>query len=438
MNLLYIHNDYGMPSGEEHAAEAIVRLLTQNGHAVRWFRRSSAELGRSLRGQVKGFCAGIYNPFSAAALNRLLRDFRPDLVQVQNIYPLISPSIFAVLRRFRLPVVMRCPNYRLFCPNGLHLVNGEICERCLGPGREWWCVVRNCEGSRLKSAGYALRNIVARISRSIVDNVHVFLVQSEFQKGKFIHNGLPAERIAVIPGMTFSSAPPGSVSPGEVVTFAGRISREKGIGVFLDAARLLPEIRFVIAGNDGQMPGIRDRAPANVEWLGFIGNEELRRLYLRSRIVVVPSICYEAFPNVLIQAMRLGKPVVCSALGGMPEIIGQGSAGLLSKPGHAGDLATKIRLLYANPELCRQLGSAGRQRVLQEYCPPSVYRRLMEAFSRAMQLSGRGSRDHESEGRRSAGDAPADGSIPALTGECSRGPSAPDTCERDGHVPPTR
>ena len=387
MNVLYIHNDYGRPSGEEHAAEQIAGVLTERGHTVRWFRRSSGELGQSLAGRVKGFFTGIHNPAAAAALNRLLDRGKPDVALVQNLYPLISPSIFAVLRQRQIPVVMRCPNYRLFCPNGLHLVGGRICERCLGAGREWWCLLRNCEGSRLKSAGYALRNAVARIRGSILNNVHVFLVQSAFQKEKFIRLGIPGDKLEILPGMIQTEPLTDPVPLGEVVTYVGRISREKGIEEFLGAARLLPDIPFAVAGDERGLPHLRARSPSNVEWLGFLARPELRRLYLRSRMVVVPSLCYEGFPNVLVQAMALGKPAVCSAIGGLPEILGGGSAGLLAEPGNVTDLANKIRRLYSQPELCRQLGRAGQERVRREYSPEVGYECLMRAFRRATDLN---------------------------------------------------
>ena len=338
MNILYIHNDYGKPSGEEHAAERIAGLLAERGHVVQWFRRSSAELHRSATGRIKGFLTGVHNPAAAVALDRYLGNFRPDVALVQNIYPLISPSVFPVLRRWKIPVVMRCPNYRLFCPNGLHLAGGEICERCLERGREWWCVLRNCENNRLKSAGYALHNAVARIRGSILNYVHLFLVQSGFQRDKFIHRGIPAGKLEILPGMVQVTPLPGAAPLGDVVAFIGRVSPEKGIREFLEAARLLPEIPFAVAGDCVTMPTVHRGAPSNVEWLGFLNEADLQRLYLRSRMIVVPSLCYEGFPNVLVQAMSWRKPVICSAIGGLPEILGPGLANLLSEPGDAEDL----------------------------------------------------------------------------------------------------
>jgi hypothetical protein len=135
MRILYIHNDYGEWSGEEAAARGLARLLADHGHEVFWFRRSSAEIVGSVSGSVKAFFTGIHNPFAARALARYLDENPADLVQVQNLYPLLSPSIFRPIKEQGIPIVMRCPNYRLFCPNGLHMVHGKVCEKCLSPGR---------------------------------------------------------------------------------------------------------------------------------------------------------------------------------------------------------------------------------------------------------------------------------------------------------------
>jgi glycosyltransferase involved in cell wall biosynthesis len=388
MDVLYIHNDYALPSGEERAAEQIVGLLSAHGHAVEWFRRTSAGLLDSSRGKAKAFFCGIHNPAAAAALEATLRRHTPGIALVQNIYPLISPSIFPVLKRWRIPVVMRCPNYRLFCPNGRHLVRGKLCDRCLRPGRELWCALRNCEDNVFKSTAYALRNATARIRGSILKTVHVFLVQSQFQRDRFIRNGMAPGQVDILPGALRVPDLPEPVPLGDAVTYVGRISAEKGIEDFMEAARLLPGIPFIAAGDSRPMPGVRERSPANLTWLGFLEGNDLRELYLRSRIIVVPSRWYEGFPNVLLQAMAFGKPVICSAIGGLPEIVDDGVVGRLCRPGDPRDLADQVRGLYDDPSLCRRLGRAGREKVRREYSLDACYQRLVTVFRKAESLLG--------------------------------------------------
>ena len=251
MHVLMVHNEYARPSGEEHALRAIVGLLEERGHSVSLFLRSSAELGGSVTQRVKAFFAGVYSPRSRTQMTRVLEQDRLDIVQVQNLYPLLSPSVLLACRDAGVPAVMRCPNYRLLCPNGLHLSKGRACERCLSPGRELWCVLRNCGGGLPKSIGYALRNFVARTTKMILDNVDVLVVLSEFQKRRFVAAGIETRKIEVIPNFvpdsrTISSSP---CDAGDTISFIGRLSREKGIECFVEAARAMPNYRFAVAAD---------------------------------------------------------------------------------------------------------------------------------------------------------------------------------------------
>ncbi|MFC5191152.1 glycosyltransferase family 4 protein [Algoriphagus aquatilis] len=383
MKILYIHNSYaGNNSGEEHAAEGLAYLLTQNGHEVSWYRRSSDEIAQSKFGAVKAFFTGIYNPVAVAEIKRILEDFKPDLVQIQNIYPLISPAIFGMIKKMGIPIVMRCPNYRLFCPNGLHLdTKGKVCESCLGKGREWNGVSKNCESSRLKSTGYALRNFFARAFWKIQDDVDAFIVQSEFQKQKFIQNGIPEKKLFIVPGLT-PSVPKNETKLGDLVSFVGRISPEKGIIEFLEAARNLPEITFAIAGGvDESFQGLVKSSPPNVQWKGYLKGNELDQFYQDSRIIVVPGKWYEGFPNVITRAMQHSKPVITSNLGAMASIIDHEINGLLVEPGHSSQLSTVIGRLYNNPELCKQFGKAGFLKAQENYSREIIYQNLLNVYS---------------------------------------------------------
>lgn len=391
MRILIAHNEYAKPSGEEHAIRTIAGLLEGRGHEVKWFLRSSAEIAGSPSGRIQSFFSGIYSRDSRRRIEHLLDEQSFDLVQVQNLYPLLSPSILKPCRRRGIPVVMRCPNYRLFCPNGLLLSHGTICERCLG-GKEWWCVLRNCEGDLFKSFGYALRNANARRLRMILDNVTSFIVLSEFQRQRFIAAGIEPNRIEIVPN--FDPTPNDAVSlpagSGETISFIGRISPEKGIGDFLAAARALSGAPFSVAGDTSRMPDIICNVPDNVHFHGFISGSELHRVFCQTRILVMPSVCYEGFPNVVIKAMFSGKPVLAARLGAMSEIVHDGVTGLLYEPGNLEDLISKLTSLLDQPDLCCKMGEAGRAKALNEYSGQTVYPRLMSAYenARALQVQG--------------------------------------------------
>ncbi len=384
MKVLYVHNEYARPSGEEHAAHELVALLREHGHVVGCFSRSSAEIADSLAGKVKALLAGVYNPFSARRLAHMLDDFEPDIVQVQNLYPLLSASIFAPMRERGIPVVMRCPNYRLFCPSGLSLApSGNVCERCWG-GHELNCIRLNCLGSRSRSIGYAARNAFGRVSRMILDGVDMFITQSEFQKEKFIGQGIPEHKIGVLPGISpvINIANDGRI--GEFVSFVGRVSAEKGIYEFIETARQNPGIPFKVAGNIDAKFDMPSDMPANLEFVGFRKGDDLDRFYLDSRIIVVPSKWYEGFPNVITRGMLLCKPVVTTSIGAMQSIIDHGENGLLVAPGDAVALSAAIGRLYPDKETCRRMGERGYEKATASYSRRQIYDTLMQIYDRAV------------------------------------------------------
>jgi len=392
MKVLYVHNKYAKPSGEEHAANELVELLREHGHDVKWFTRSSAEIADSSLGKIKALVTGIYNPCSAKALSKVLDEYRPDIVQVQNLYPLLSSSVFDPIKKRGIPVVMRCPNYRLFCPEGLSLdPTGKICERCWG-GHEINCARLNCMGSRSKSIGYSRRNAFGRISGNIVRGVDVFIVQSEFQKQKFMGQGIPAERIGILAGISPRLETSSSDTLGDWVSFVGRVSAEKGIYEFIDAARMNPEIPFKVAGNLDSNFNLPDDIPANVEFVGFKKGKELDILYINSRLVVVPSKWYEGFPNVIVRGMLHHKPVITSREGAMQSIIDSGINGILVLPGDALALGKAIGDLYFDKEKCREFGDNGYRKAATVYSRETIYEELMGIYAQAIRQNGAGVR----------------------------------------------
>ncbi len=382
-HILLVHNDYGIFTGEEHAVEAIANLMESRGHSISWFRRSSVEIGDSISKKTQALFAGIYSRESRKRMAQILDSEPIDLVQVQNLYPFISPSVLPVCKERRIPVVMRCPNYRLFCPTGLHLYHGKVCERCLG-GREWHCVMQNCMEDIPKSIGYAARNAVARITGMIMDNVTLFMVLSEFQKKRFIDGGIPAERVVVLPNMAPAVVGPAGDVVGETVAFVGRVSEEKGIREFLGAARRLSGLRFSVAGSNERIPQASLHAPANLRFEGFLVGKALDDFYVKSRMLVLPSIWFEGFPNVIATAMLHRKPVIASRIGAIPEIVDDGVTGLLFTPGDVRELVEKIEYLWKRPDLCRKMGQAGWQKARTEYSEEVFCRRLEKIYDKAL------------------------------------------------------
>jgi glycosyltransferase involved in cell wall biosynthesis len=384
MKILLVHNAYGKTSGEEVVIDNLTALLAARGVVVRRFSRSSAEIERTRLGKIAVFFLGIHNPFSKRAFELFLRGTRPDVVHIHNLYPLISPSILPVCTVQGVPVVMTVHNFRLACPNGLLLSRGEVCHRCLG-GQEYWCVFRNCEDSLFKSVGYALRTAAARMLRRYYDHVDHFLCLNAFQRDLLVKEGLPADRATVLPNpMSFPGGVSGGNGSGNYVAYVGRISPEKDTLSLVEAARRLGDVPFLFAGSYHRMPEVTRQKPDNCDFLGQLDAEDLTQFYRDARMVVFATRCYEGFPTVLLEAMSHGLPVVCSRIGGLPEIVDDGVTGLLYEPGNVDELADRIRTLWQDPALCQRLGDAGRRKVKEDYAVDHLLDRLLEIYKKVI------------------------------------------------------
>lgn len=383
INILLIHNAYTTFGGEDKVVNNIANLLKEKGHQICLFVRDSSEISNTLRGKFRALFSGIYSWNSKCAIRKCIKEFKPDVVHIHNLYPLISPSVLPACRHLGIPVVMNLHNFRLICPNGLFLTKGQICEKCSG-GREYWCVLRNCESNLLKSFGYALRNFIARKWKFFLDNITIYICLTEFQKQRFIQEGFPKDKIIVIPHMIDKISSEILTNHGEYVGYIGRISPEKGLPTLIEASRICKDIQFKAAGSYDQNPQMKAEAPQNFNFYGHLQNDFLDKFYLNSRFIVLCSICYEAFGLVVLEAMIRGKAVICSRLGGLPEIVDDGITGLLFEPGNAKDLSEKIRYLWERPDLCKKMGEAGKEKALQLYSPEKYYESLMTVYKNAI------------------------------------------------------
>jgi len=358
MRVLIIHNKYGKYSGEEAVIDSQIELLRKRGVTVESYFRSSEEIPRMKYGQFRAFLTGFYNPKSIKEVSDILLEFKPDIVHIHNLYPLISPAILKKIKAMDIPIAMTVHNYRLCCPNGLYFSKNEICERCNG-GKEWNCIIRNCESDYMKSIGYSLRNFFARIKKYYLNNVDRYLCLTEFQKGKMIENGYCENRIVIIPNMYKEVSH--QIYNGEKEYFAvvGRISPEKGVEKLISVAHKLKHIEFKLAGQkrDGYLEDIK--LPDNLEFVGSLNRNQLCDFYAKSTALIHTSRVYEGFPMVFPEAMSFRLPIIAPRMAGYPEIIEDGINGLLYDTDDINDLTSKIVSLWESPSDRDKFGESG-------------------------------------------------------------------------------
>lgn len=366
MKILEVHNDYGAYSGEEAVVDRMIADFRSMGHEVVTLRRTSEGLRDSLFGKIKGFFAGIYSFSGRRQMRRMLDTFKPDLVHIHNLYPFISPAVLFLCKDRGCPVIMTVHNYRLICPTGLFLRNGKPCENCLTQGNERDCIRYNCENSRYRSLGYALRNMVARKTRAYLDCIDYFCCLTNFQRQKLQAAGFASDKLRVFPNyieFVEPEAAPYDTDNSGYVGYVGRLSFEKGFDMLMEVARRHPEISFRFAGL--QREGTLVESLPNVVLCGQLNRQELANFYNGARFIVIPSRCYEGFPVALLEASSYKRCCIAPRHGAFPDLMADGEreelAGLLFNPLDVDDLERQVVNLWSNPDQARSLGVKAEQ-----------------------------------------------------------------------------
>lgn len=367
MKLLLVHNDYGKYSGEEAVVDKMAAMMTAAGWEVAQLRMTTAGVRESLSGKVRGFAAGIWCPSGVRAMREALAKEKPDVVNVHNLFPFISPAALRECKKAGVPVVMTVHNFRLICPTGLFMRDGGPCEECLVRGNEWGCVKHNCEQSLLKSVGYAARNAVARLRRHYLECVDRFACITDFQRRKLVEAGYPAEKIVVIPN-SMDAETECDAKLGDYVAFSGRLSREKGVDLIIEAARRNPQIPFRLAGAARDVRLIAD-LPKNVKLMGYMTGEALKDFYSSARFFVMASRWYEGFPMTILEAASFSKAMIAPDHGGFTEIIGKGdeAIGVLCPPADIDALNATVSKLWNDSELVTELGRRAHSKLFNQY-----------------------------------------------------------------------
>ncbi len=418
MKILMVNKFLYPNGGSETYIFKLGEQLQKKGHEVQYFGMEHA--GRIVGNRLEcytsdmDFHAGgvgkllypfriIYSGEAKRKMRRVLEDFRPDVVHLNNINFQLTPSIIYAVRAFekkrgkRIKIVYTAHDYQWVCPNHMMRIpaTGQICFACRG-GDFKQCSKNRCiHDSRVKSllgtieAGfYAMRKTYGMVD--------VIICPSEFMKKQLDTDPLLAEKTVMmhnfidkdtaVAGKThgkkkkrrekaevFGTAADGDRPAGDYVLYFGRYAEEKGTLTLLEACRALPEIPFVFAGT-GPLEGRVNQAP-NVENRGFVAGEELRRLIAGARFSVYPSEWYENCPFSVMESQMYGTPVLASDLGGAPELVQPGRTGDLFRGGDAQELTEHIKELWEDPELCRTYSENCRSinfDTAEEYCAKIV------------------------------------------------------------------
>jgi len=300
----------------------------------------------------------IYSKEAQQCLEKLLDQVDIGLAHLNLINHYLTPSILKTLKKRNIPIIWSLHDYTPICPESTFVSNEQICEACKG-GKFYHAVLKKCKkNSLLPSIAASVENYVHHL-RGYYKDVDHFICPSKFSYEKFKSFNFFKEKLHhLYHGYDFSEVINLNLSDAtaqKYIIYVGRLEKIKGVHTLLNAMKSHPEIILKIIGYGTQEDELalfaQDNNLTNVEFLGKKSKEEVWALLKKSSFLVCPSEWYEVLGFTIIEAMLLGKPVIGSKIGAIPETVIHNETGLLFEPANAVDLANKINTLFYNDAL---------------------------------------------------------------------------------------
>lgn len=400
MRVLYC-NKYNFPfSGTEAYLFELMEVMRAQGHEVALFSMADdrgqptrydqhfvehidfkARVGALRKAQLAAHA--IYSTQARRKIRAMIRDFRPEVAHVRNIYHHLSPSILWELKAQGVPVVYHVNDFKLLCTSYNLVSGGEACEACR-QGKFWRALRPACYpglGARTTLVAEAYVHRWLGTYRRCVDR---FLAPSQFVREKFLEHGWDASKFEVLRHFQRVGLENRSPATDGPVVYCGRLSAEKGVHDLLRAIRQVPDVHLVIAGDGPQRSALHELAVRldlhNVEFVGQIGPAERDALIARCKFTVLPSHAYETLGKAILESYAQGRPVVATDIGSRREFVHHGETGLLYRCGDVNELAQSIALLAASPAMAQEMGRAGWELVRREHRPQEHYQKLVGLY----------------------------------------------------------
>lgn len=335
--------------------------------------------------------AGLLSPLLTQQLGRpvlnrrrittLLRDGRYDVVNFHNVSLVGGPGILA-LAGDAVSLYMAHEHW-LVCP--MHVLWRHGRERCETPE----CL--KCTLSYRRPPQLWRRT--GLLEREI-ERVDAVIAMSEFSRDMHHQRGFARDMEVLpyfLPDPEGQDVPVASGAPPHdrpFFFFAGRLERIKGLQDVIPVFSRYPQADLLIAGDGDFARELRAEAAgmANVRFLGRISPDDLSRYYRHAIATIVPSVCYETFGIVLIEAFRQGTPVIARRLGPFPEIVERSGGGELFQTSE--ELVLAMHRLQDDPGHRARLARAGYRGYVERWSESAVIPQYLGIVRRAAERRG--------------------------------------------------
>lgn len=399
MRILLVNKFHYLRGGSEKYYFELAQLLKSKGHTVGFFSMKHEEnittgdaeffveeIDLNTGSKLKALDV-IYSQENKRLMAKALEEFKPDIVHINNFQRQLSASIIDAIKEKNIPIVMTAHDLNPICPASIMLYNGEVCDDCITKGYAQ-CIKKKCvKGSTLKSTLGVMEKKYYDFHK-VFRKIDCIISPSEFNKNQLVNGKLKYNEIVTLHNFVNESERNEYVL-GDYAFYLGRLSKEKGILNLIEAIGDIPNAKLLIAGDGPERERIEayiseHKLDGRITLLGYQNQDSIHKYITNSRFVVIPSICNENCPYSVLEAMEIGKPIVASRIGGIPELIADGENGYLYKADDINELKEKLTLLLDDDEKVNSFAQKSRELYESYYSPDSYYNELIKIYNKVM------------------------------------------------------
>mgnify|MGYP001584926269 CR=1 FL=1 len=343
MRVLLIHTFYKQKGGEDAVFKAEKELL-KTKHTVDELLFDNHNL--TAESKLKQVSNLFYNSSSYIKLEEKIKMFKPEVIHLHNLFYEASPSILYAAQEYKVPVVITLHNYRLICANALLLRESKICELCVKKTIPLDGIKNKCfQDSALKTTLLVGATSYHKLAGTWRNKVSRYIVFSEFQKNKVLNSSLSLDesQVSIKPNFVEDYGQGNFDSRMNYYLFIGRLSKEKGIDVLLDAQKI-GGFQLEIIGGGELEDVVRAEAKRNskLTFHGFQQKEFILDKLKEAKALVFPSIWYEGMPITVLESLSTGTPIIMPNMDNIRDMIEDGKNGVLFESGNAYSLSASI------------------------------------------------------------------------------------------------
>ena len=376
MKVLIIHSHYQLHGGEDVVVEQELELLRQH-HDVEILRFQNQG---GWKGGVQFLCS-IWNIGAARTVNKMIKEFQPDVVHMHNWHFALGPLVFRMINKMGIPIVHTVHNYRLLCPSGILLYQGQLFTDSLRQSFPWSAIKNKVYRSSVIQTFWLAFIVWFHKKIGTWQKIDLFLCLTSFAVKLFQQSnfGISREQFSVKPNFVEDSD--FSYKKDNYFIFVGRMSKEKGINLLLEAFIINGE-QLKIIGEGPELNKVIDTAYKydNISYLGFQDKAFIMEKLKKAKALIFTSICYEGMPMTILESFSTGTAVIGPNIGGSNEIIKHGENGFIYQVGNIEDLNSKISFLNTDESLQNKLSIGARSSYELNYSGDKNYKMLMDIY----------------------------------------------------------